>query len=243
MLKLWRRRKLHRDLEAELAFHRDMALSHGNPIPLGNTTAIREQAFDLWSCIGIETAWHDLRYALRGLRRSLGFTLTAILSLALGIGASLSIFTVSDNLLLRPLPYRDPSRLMMVWETGRTRGGMEHNVVSPGNYLDWKAQNDVFETMAAFRETRSVLTDGDHAEELGKQSVSVELLPMLGVQPIRGRLFTAEEDRPGPDTVVIISHRLWQGWFGGDEAVIGRQVPGAHDRDRAAARNRVSRVR
>src|SRR3984893_10037802 len=113
------------------------------------------------SLTGIETAWYDLRYVLRGLRRSLGFALTAMLSLALGIGATISIFTVADNLLLRPLPYRDPSRLMMIWETGRTRGGMEHNVVSPGNYLDWKAQNDVFETMAGFREGPSVLADGD----------------------------------------------------------------------------------
>ena len=224
LLKLWRRRKLDQDLEAELAFHRDMALSHGNPIPLGNTTAIREQAFDLWSFIGIETAWHDLRYALRGLRRSLGFAITAILSLALGIGATISIFTVADNLLLRPLPYRDPTRLMMVWETHRTLGGSEHNVVSPGNYLDWKAQNDVFETMAGFREGPSVLADGDRAEEFRKQLVSADLFPLLGVHPVRGRLFTAAEDRPASDTVLMISYRLWQSWFGGEESVIGRRV-------------------
>jgi putative ABC transport system permease protein len=220
-LKLWRRRKLDQDLEAELAFHRDMALAKGNPIPLGNTTAIREQAFDLWSFIGIETAWHDLRYALRGLRRSLGFALTAVFSLALGIGASISIFTVADNLLLRPLPYRDPSRLMMVWEQAPR---IEHNVVSPGNYLDWKAQNDVFEAMAGFREGPSVLTDRERAEQLSKQLVSADLFPLLGVHPISGRLFTAAEDRPASDTVLLISHRLWQSWFGGDDAVIGRRV-------------------
>src|SRR5580704_9011321 len=167
---------------------------------------------------------HDLRYALRGLRRSPGFALTAILSLALGIGASISIFTVADNLLLRPLPYHDPSRLMMVWETHRTLGGTEHNVVSPGNYLDWKSQNDVFETMAGFREGPSVLTDGDRAEELSKQLVSADLFPLLGVHPVRGRLFTAAEDRPASDTVLLISHRLWQSWFGGEDAVIGRRV-------------------
>jgi hypothetical protein len=168
--------------------------------------------------------WHDLRYALRGLRRSLGFALTAILSLALGIGASISIFTVADNLLLRPLPYRDPSRLMMVWETHRTVRDGEHNVVSPANYLDWKAQNDVFEAMAGFREGPSVLTDGDRAEELGKQLVSADLFPLLGIQPVRGRLFTEPEDRPASDTVLLISYRLWQSWFGGDEGVIGRRV-------------------
>ncbi len=174
--------------------------------------------------IGLETAWHDLRYALRGLQRSPGFALTAILSLALGIGASLSIFTVADNLLLRPLPYRDPSRLMMLWESRRTIGDREHNVVSPGNYFDWKAQNDVFETMAAFREGPSVLMDGDRVEQLTKQLVSADLFPLLGVHPIRGRLFTAAEDRPASDTVLLISYRLWQSWFGGDDGVIGRRV-------------------
>jgi putative ABC transport system permease protein len=182
---------------------------------------LKEESMPNLLFTALETAWHDLCYSLRTLRRSLGFALTAILSLALGIGASLSIFTVSDNLLLRPLPYRDPSRLMMVWEQAPH---MEHNVVSPGNYLDWKAQNDVFETMAAFREGPSVLTDGDRAEQLSKQLVSAELFPLLGVHPIRGRLFTAAEDRPASDTVLLLSYRLWQSWFGGDDSVIGRRV-------------------
>src|SRR5687767_10682992 len=103
--------------------------------------------------------WQDFRYALRGMRLNPGFSLTAILSLALGLGASLSIFTVVDNVLLRPLPHRDPSRLVMVWDAN-TKRNITNNVISPGNYLDWKAQNDVFEAMAAFRETRSVLNDG-----------------------------------------------------------------------------------
>jgi putative ABC transport system permease protein len=113
---------------------------------------------------------------------------------------------------------------MMVWETHRTLGGSEHNVVSPGNYLDWKAQNDVFETMAGFREGPSVLADGDRAEELRKQLVSAELFPLLGVHPVRGRFFTVAEDRPASDTVLLISYRVWQSWFGGEESVIGRRV-------------------
>ena len=170
-----------------------------------------------------QTTWQDFCYALRGMRLNPGFSLTAILSLALGLGASLSIFTVVDNLLLRPLPYRDPSRLVMVWDANAKRN-ITNNVISPGNYLDWKAQNDCFEAVAAFRETRSVLNDGSRVEELGKQLISANLLPMLGVQPIRGRLFTEAEDRPSSDTVLIISYRLWQNWFGGDESIIGRKV-------------------
>ncbi|SPF54891.1 conserved hypothetical protein [Candidatus Sulfopaludibacter sp. SbA4] len=174
----------------------------------------------------MEALWQDVRYAVRGLRRNPGFAATAILSLILGIGASLAIFTITDNLLLRPLPYRDPSQLTMVWEMSRRRPAVDENVISPGNYLDWKKQNDVFEEMAAFTPSRSVLSDGARTEELEKQIVSPELLPMLGVQPIRGRLFTAEDDRAaqGTDTVVLISYRLWQSWFGGDESIVGREV-------------------
>src|SRR5262252_6865385 len=98
--------------------------------------------------MALDTIWQDLHYAFRGLMRNLGFSATAILSLLLGIGASLAIFTVTDSLLLRSLPYRDSGGLVMVWERNMRQVGEDHNVVSPGNYLDWKQQNDVFESMA-----------------------------------------------------------------------------------------------
>src|SRR5258708_9534589 len=107
--------------------------------------SVRETARFLW----IETSLQDIRYALRVLRRNPGFTVTAVLSLALGIGGSVAIFTVADNLLLRPLPYPEASRLVMVWETNSVTHE-QHNVGSPANYFDWKAQNTVFSEMAAF---------------------------------------------------------------------------------------------
>src|SRR5205085_814059 len=174
--------------------------------------------------MAMETIWQDVRYGFRGLRRNPGFSATAIFSLVLGIGASVAIFTVADNLLLRPLPYPDAGRLTMVWEKNLRRESADHNVVAPGNYLDWIKQNDVFETMAAFTPARSVLTVGNRSEEVAKQLVTPELLPMLGVRPLGGgRLFTAEDARPGADNVQIISYRAWQSWFGG-QPVIGRKV-------------------
>jgi putative ABC transport system permease protein len=166
----------------------------------------------------------DLRFGVRGLLRNPGFTATAIFSLVLGIGASVAIFTVADNLLLRPLPYPNSGRLVMVWEKSMRRQKADHNVVAPGNYLDWRKQNDVFESMAGLYDTRAVLAVGSRTEEVPKQFVTAELLPMLGVQPLRGRFFTAAEDRPGAEHVQIISYRLWQSWFGGDPNVIGRSV-------------------
>src|SRR5580765_3485725 len=174
--------------------------------------------------MAMETMWQDVRYGFRGLARNPGFSTTAIFSLVLGIGASIAIFTVADNLLLRPLPYPDAGRLTMVYEKNLRRQKADHNVVAPGNYLDWIKQNDVFDSMAGFTSTRSVLTAGSRSEELGKQLVTPELLPMLGVRPLRGRLFTAEDARPGAENVQIISYRAWQGWFGGDPAIIGRKV-------------------
>ena len=169
----------------------------------------------------MESLLQDVRYAVRGLLRNPGFTVTAILSLVLGIGASLAIFTVTDNLLLRPLPYRDPGRLTIVWESNRTRKTSAHNVVSPGNYFDWKRQNDVFESMAVFR-VGSIRSDRQRPERgAGQAAGERRLLPMLGVQPVRGRLFTAEEDKPGDESALLISYRLWQSWFGGDEKVVG----------------------
>jgi putative ABC transport system permease protein len=166
----------------------------------------------------------DLRFGIRGLLRNPGFTATAIVSLVLGIGASVAIFTVADNLLLRSLPYPNSSRLVMVWEKNLRREKADHNVVAPGNFVDWRKQNDVFESLAGLYDTRAVLTVGARTEEIPKQFVTADLLPLLGVQPLRGRFFTAAEDLPGAEHVEIISYRLWQSWFGGDPNIIGRTV-------------------
>ncbi|HEY6249240.1 MAG TPA: ABC transporter permease, partial [Candidatus Angelobacter sp.] len=183
--------------------------------------SIRDRARFLW----VESAWQDFRYALRGLQRNPGFATTAIVSLALGIGASLAIFTVADNLLLRPLPYPEASRLVMIYEANQ-REKADHNEVSPANYFDWRAQSICFSNIAAFADYHVIFSIGNRAEEVDVQSGSYELLPLLGVHPIRGRLFTRQEDEESTNggKVAVISYRTWQNWFGGDDGVIGRQV-------------------
>jgi putative ABC transport system permease protein len=229
-----REREWTAEFESHLRLHIDDNLRAGmSPeearrqalVKFGSVESVKESMRDRATFVWIDTSWQDVRYAWRSLRRSSGFTVAAILSLALGLGASLAVFTVADNLLVRPLPYRNSSQLVMVWEANPQRG-FHHSIASPGNYLEWKAQNDVFAGMAGLRESRSVLIDGDRAEEFGKQSVTADFFQVLGVQPVRGRLFTTEEDRASisNDTLVLISYRLWQRWFGGSDDVIGRKV-------------------
>jgi putative ABC transport system permease protein len=229
-----REREWTAELESHLRLHIDDNLRSGMSaeearrdalVKFGGVESAKESMRDRATFVWIETTWLDIRYAWRSLRRSSGFAATAILSLALGLGASLAVFTVADNLLVRPLPYRNSSQLVMVWEANSHRG-FHRSIASPGNYLDWKSQNDVFAGMAGLRESRSVLIDGDRAEEFGKQSVTADFFPLLGVQPVRGRLFTTEEDRASvsTDTLLLISYRLWQNWFGGSDDVIGRKV-------------------
>jgi putative ABC transport system permease protein len=191
-------------------------------LKFGGVEASREQVREESRAVWLESFARDLRYALRGLRLNPGFSVTAVLSLALGIGASAAIFTVADNLLLRPLPYPDAGRLVMVWETN-PHTATDHNVVSPANYFDWKAQSTSFTAIAGFFDMHVIFGDGKRSEEVDAQAVSGELLPMLQVQPVRGRLFTQQEDLDDAH-VAIISYRLWQTWFGSDDSIIGRQV-------------------
>jgi putative ABC transport system permease protein len=170
----------------------------------------------------LETTWRDLRYAIRGLRGNPGFASTAILSLALGIGASVAIFTLADNLLLRPLPYREPGRLMMVWEVSPHT--TSRNVVSPANYLDWKAQNHEFESMAVFGEgsggVRRRHTRGRVAGAVHERGSAAHARRRACARaPVHGSRGPAQRS-----PVVLISYRLWQSWFGGDDGAIGRTV-------------------
>jgi predicted permease len=166
---------------------------------------------------------HDLRYALRQLRRTPTFTVSAIACLALGIGANTAIFSVINAVLVRPLPYPDPDRLMWVFGANESRH-RDRNVVSPGDYLDWKSQNQVFERMAGVYDIRMNLTGGGEPIEVPVQLATADLFPLLGVHPILGRTYTAEEDTPGGPPVVVLSHGLWQRRFGGAKDVVGRTV-------------------
>src|SRR5438552_593625 len=171
----------------------------------------------------VDTMWQDLRYGLRMLAKTPAFTTVAVIALALGIGANSAIFSVVDAILIKPLPYKDPGGLVMVWESNRHRGHAR-NVVSPGNFLDWQVQNTVFERMAALRDARLNLIEAGEPEELRGQAVSANLFPMLGVNAMLGRTFSPEEDLPDRPPVVLLSQRLWERRFGGDSNIVGRSV-------------------
>jgi putative ABC transport system permease protein len=163
----------------------------------------------------------DLSYTGRTLRRSPGFAITAVAIVALGIGATTAAFSVTDFVLLRPLPFHQPDRLVMILETTPGYAGMEF---SAPNYRDWKAAATSFESMAVFGTSAVTMNGVGEPRRLAAARVSSELLPTLGVSPIVGRVFTAEDDGEGAPRVVILSYRLWQTEFGGDAGVIGRSL-------------------
>ena len=164
---------------------------------------------------------HDLRYAARTQLKNPAFTLVAVIALALGIGANTAIFSVVNTVLLRPLPYKDPDRLVMVWEDS-TKHGYPRDTPTAANFIDWRDQNHVFEGMAALIDASFNLTGTGDPERLEGSRVSAALFPLLGVDPQIGRVFTAAEDQPGSPPVVLLSYGLWQRRFGGDPSIVGK---------------------
>ena len=165
--------------------------------------------------------WQDTKFGARTLTRNPGFAAVAVLTLALGIGANTTIFTVVNSILLRPLPYKDPDRLVAVWHTDEEDPGILMSV-SVTTFLDWQDQNQVFDSMAAHAHHSVTLTGQDEADRLRASLVSTELFPLLGIEPMVGRAFLPEEGRPGRNQVVILSHGLWQRVLGGDPEAVGR---------------------
>ncbi len=163
----------------------------------------------------------DLRYTARTLARSPGFALTAMLVLALGVGANTAAFSVTDFVLIRPLPFPEPERLVRLWEKVPGYSQME---LSPANYVDWKHMSKSFDAMGAYWESSVNLVGQGDPERLEGATVTADLLPLLGVQPAMGRLFTAAEDREGAPGTLLLGYQLWQAVFGGDAGVIGRRV-------------------
>jgi putative ABC transport system permease protein len=167
--------------------------------------------------------WQDLRYGLRMLLKNPGFTIVAVVALALGIGANSAIFSVVNTVLLRPLPYKEPERLVMVWEDD-TKHGYPRDTPAAANYIDWRDQNQVFESMAAIADLSFNLTGVGEPERIDGKRVSANLFPLLGVEPQLGRTFSPEENRPGANRVVVMSHGLWQRRFGSDPKIIGQSL-------------------
>ena len=165
--------------------------------------------------------WDDLRHAFRGLRRNPGFATVAVLTLALGIGANTAIFSVVNAVLLTPLPYPEPDRLVMAWES---ENDGSPTLVSPANFVDWTEQSETCSHIAALRGWDANLSGVDEPERLRGAMVTSELFNALGVAPLAGRTFLPEEDQPGRNRVVVLSYGLWQRRFGADPQIVGTSV-------------------
>ena len=170
------------------------------------------------------TLVQDVRFGWRMLAKNPGFTAVAVVTLALGIGANTAMFSVVHAVLLKPLPYQDADRLVMVWEQNPERGWYR-NIVSAANFLDWRRQNDVFNGMAAVDPQKAFnLAGTGNPEEVWGERVTTNLFTLLGVGPIMGRDFLPEEDKPGGPRVVILSYGLWERRYGGDAKLVGKQI-------------------
>ncbi|MFY9731831.1 MAG: ABC transporter permease [Candidatus Acidiferrales bacterium] len=171
----------------------------------------------------MRTIWQDLQYGWRMLRRSPGFSLVAILTLAIGIGANAAMFSVINTVLLRPLPFPDAQRIVFIWDTDPNRN-ITRGVASPAEVLDWRDQNHSFEEISAWRTWFYNLTGANEPEQVFGVHASANFLRLLGVKPILGRDFIPEEDQVGHDQVAIITYGLWQRRFGGDPTIVGKNI-------------------
>jgi putative ABC transport system permease protein len=218
--------RLHVEMEAEANVARGMTEEEARRAALlafGNVGIVRDSAYDVRGGGAMETLWQDLRFGARMLWKSPGFTLVAIVALALGIGANTAIFSVVDALLLRALPYRHANRLVVIWEH-KSGGINKHNVVAPANFLDWQEQAQAFDEIAAFVDVRFNLTGMGAPVEVPAQVSTGNLFELLGAQAALGRTYTTADEEPGHDNVVVLSHELWQRQFGGDLAIVGKTL-------------------
>ena len=193
----------------------------------GNPALVRDQARGAWHGAWLESLVRDVRYAFRALRRTPSFASIAVIVMALGIGANVALFTVVRGVILKPLPFQDPGRLVMLYESRLHDGDAPgYNLVAGGMYAEWKKQNHTFTSLALVRGSRVGLSGsgGQLPEKLNSGEFSSDLLPTLGVQPALGRNFTADDDSPAADGKVLLSWQLWKRRFGGDAGVLNRTI-------------------
>ena len=235
--RLFRRKRLERDLDDEFAFHLAMKeaeytrrgadarqASRDARRQFGNVASLKEQSREMWTFPSLESFMQDIRYALRTLRRSPGFTIVAVLALALGIGANSAIFSLVDAVLLRGVPYQAAGRLVVLI------GNVQRTVVERrGNsfpdHADWRAQASSFDDMAAYSTLTLTLNAGGDPQPITAEAVSVPYFSLLSVTPAAGRVFRAEEDQvANRDAVVVLSDGLWRHQFGADPAIVGKDI-------------------
>src|SRR5437763_13221674 len=171
----------------------------------------------------MQALWQDLRYGIRMLAKQPGFTAIAILTLALGIGANTAMFSVVNAVLLRPLPFREPDRLMTFWLQAPSKGLSEVDLPH-GLFAYYRDRSHTFEKLAAYETGSATLTGRGEPERLDGTEVTYEYFNVLGREPLYGRTFTPQEDSPGNNNVVILSYQLWQRRFGGDPSILGKAI-------------------
>ena len=235
--RLFIRRKIYGELSEEIRAHLDEKIEElvasgmsrkeaaaAARRAFGNVTLAKEHSREVWRWPSLEDFLTDIRFALRMLRNNPGFTSVAVLTLALGIGANTALFSVIDAVLLRPLPFRDPARLVAVRSVDikdATQGGE----ISYPAFLDWRSQSHSFEAMSVWNTTSLTYTGGDLPESVRGAVVSANLFSVLGVSPALGRNLLLEEDQPGHQQLpVMLSYEFWQSHFGGDPSVLGRAL-------------------
>jgi predicted permease len=241
---LLRSESIHREIDEEMRFHIDMRTEENMRRGMtpgearrdaerrfGRLTRVKEQGYEVRGGRWLETFWQDCRYGARSLRKSPGFTFVAVLTLALGIGANTAIFSVVNAVLINPLPYHQPDRLVQFWETNPLKNWTQATV-APANLFDWQEQSQSFTEIAAYMGSDKKgpglsglqFDAGGEPERLQGLYVTGNLFSVLGVSAVVGRTLTEEETWTGRDKVVVLSYGLWRRRFGSDPKVVGRVI-------------------
>jgi predicted permease len=191
----------------------------------GNLQSVREECRDIRGASFGEVTLQDVRFAFRQLLKNPGFTVIAVLTLALGIGANTAIFSVVNAVLLKDLPYHEPDRVVMIWTDNPALNlGFSELPPAPVDLIEWRRQAQSFEQIAAFRSRPADLSEQGDPDRVGSVQVTANFFSLLGVNPLLGGVFTADAETPGQDKVAVISHSLWQRRFGGEAGIVGRFI-------------------
>src|SRR5262245_62064747 len=223
-------RELDEEIQSHLQMHIEDNLRSGMTveearrvalIKLGGIESTKEAYRDQRSLPVFETLRQDIRYGARMVRKSLGFTAVAVLTIVFGVGANTAIFSVINAVLLKPLPYYQPGQLLQVWEAPKP--GQRHSV-STGAFLDWKEHNTVFESLSLRQNTSLNLAGDGEPERINGLAMSANGLQIFRARPLLGRVFAPDEDQPGKDKVIVLTHGLWQRRFGRQMNIPGRTI-------------------